>query len=89
MTNKEMEHLYELGKLEFNENEFAELGLESILKFVSQVKDADIKGETVLPKVALADLREDKVRPSLSREEILKNAPNSDGEQFIVPQVVE
>ena len=89
MTNKEIAHLYELGKLEFSEEELKELSFENLLNFFSQVKEANIKSEMIHTKVPLAKLRADEVRQSLSREEILKNAPKSNGEQFIVPQVVE
>ena len=34
-------------------------------------------------------LRMDDLRPSFPREEILKNAPDANGESFVVPKVVE
>ena len=33
-------------------------------------------------------LREDQVQPSLERERALKNAPESNGEAFVVPRVI-
>lgn len=46
--------------------------------------------ESYSPKeIDLSELREDKVRPSLSREEMMKVAPHTNGEYFVVPQVVE
>ena len=33
--------------------------------------------------------REDEVKPSYDREDILKNAPSSDGDGFLIPKVVE
>ena len=91
MTKEEIEHLAELSKLEFSEQELVkfEKEFDSILKFVSQVKQANIEDEIIIPKVTLSELRADEVRPSLQRDEVLKNAPRSDGECFIVPQVVE
>ena len=91
MTKKEMEHLSELSKLEFNEKDLAKFDkeFESILEFVSQVEKANIEGEMTIAKVAFGSLREDEVRKSLEREKTLKNAPKSDGEFFVVPQVVE
>lgn len=34
-------------------------------------------------------LREDEVRPSMDRGELLKNAPAADDEAFLVPKTVE
>ena len=33
--------------------------------------------------------RQDEVKPSLPREQALKNAPKSDGKYFLVPQIIE
>ena len=35
------------------------------------------------------ELRKDEIRPSFPRDEILKNAPEANGETFIVPKAVE
>ena len=91
MTKKEIEHLASLGKLEFNEKELAafEKEFNDILKFVSVVENAKIDGETFVEKVNLKDLRDDNIRPSLPQAKILQNAPETDGEYFIVKKVVE
>ena len=39
--------------------------------------------------VFVPNLRKDEVLPSFPREEILKNAPQANGETFVVPQTVE
>jgi aspartyl-tRNA(Asn)/glutamyl-tRNA(Gln) amidotransferase subunit C len=33
--------------------------------------------------------RDDEVQPSLTREEALRNAPQTDGEYFLVPRILE
>jgi len=33
--------------------------------------------------------RDDEVKPSLTREEALRNAPQTDGEYFLVPRILE
>lgn len=45
--------------------------------------------EHKLTEVSLSSLRQDEVKPSLDRSEIMKKAPQTNGEYFVVPQVVE
>lgn len=54
-------------------------------KYFVEAKNKVGKTQTV----KIADLREDIIKPSLNREEFLNKAPKSDGEYFVVPQVVE
>ena len=91
MTKQQIEHLAELSKLEYSEQEMAQLGKEfdGILKFVSQVQNAKIDAQTVITKIKFEDLRDDNVRESLDREALLSNAPARDSQCFIVPKVVE
>ena len=84
MDKKVLLNLKELSKLDYDVPHF-----DSVLEFVSQIKNAKIQGDDKITAVNLADLREDKVSKSLSREAVLQNAPETDGEYFIVPQVVE
>lgn len=82
-----------LSKLDFSGAELEAFAREfdGILKFVSAINDAEVPSgsEKFLPSVDFADLREDVVRPSLTPAEVLLNAPESDGEYFVTPQVVE
>ncbi|MDR0461946.1 MAG: Asp-tRNA(Asn)/Glu-tRNA(Gln) amidotransferase subunit GatC [Christensenellaceae bacterium] len=89
MTQEEIIHLENLSNLSFTQKERENLRFESVLEFVSQIKNAKVTGECDTYSVTLADLRDDAVRPSLPRTEVLKNAPKSDGHFFVVPQVVE
>jgi len=77
-------NLNELSKLEYNDVSF-----DSILDFVGQIKNAKVDDDEDVITVPLESLRADVVRPSLPQKEILMNAPKSDGEYFVVPQVVE
>lgn len=53
----------------------------------------EVNTEDVEPLVHAIELsnvfREDEVRPSLPRAEALANAPKSDGQFFLVPQILE
>lgn len=64
--------------------------LEQILDFVSQLEQVEIP-EGVSPFFGAIEsvnaIREDQLTPSVSREKILDNAPESDGEFYVVPPV--
>jgi len=66
--------------------------LSAILEYVRQLEELDVSG--VLPMThALAPgetpLRDDEVRPGLSPEEALANAPAREGTCFQVPRIIE
>lgn len=64
--------------------------LSDILGYIEQLNELDV--ENVEPMSHVLDIinvmREDKNLPSLSREEVMANAPDHDGEHFKVPRVV-
>ena len=64
--------------------------IESILGYVAKVGQADVEGvEPMAHALPLHTvLREDVVRPSLSRDAALSNAPETDGPFFKVPKVI-
>ncbi|MGI5962801.1 MAG: Asp-tRNA(Asn)/Glu-tRNA(Gln) amidotransferase subunit GatC [Lawsonibacter sp.] len=65
--------------------------LEQILSYMDTLNQLDTQGvEPMSHIIALKNVfREDTVEPSQAREELLKNAPKSDGETFLVPKAVE
>lgn len=63
--------------------------LTQIVAYVDRLEAIDTDGiEPVLPKQAVGMLREDAVRPSLTVDEALKNAPEKKDGYFIVPRVI-
>lgn len=64
--------------------------LESILEYVEQIKQADVTGvEPMAHAVRLTNvLRADVPQPALSTEQVLANAPDTDGPFFKVPKVI-
>jgi len=72
------------------EHEKLSKDLSVILDYVNQLKSVDTQGikpyQPLLWKETI--LREDKPGPSLFRQEALSNAPETDGEFFIVPRVI-
>lgn len=88
-----VEKLAELAKLEFTEEEKAELlnDLNRILEFMDKLNELDTTG--VEPLVYMNDevnvLRADEVIQELTHEEALLNAPKKDSDYFRVPKVLE
>jgi aspartyl-tRNA(Asn)/glutamyl-tRNA(Gln) amidotransferase subunit C len=65
--------------------------LGSVLAYVDLLNEIDT--EEVEPMVHAVELnsvfRRDEVRPSLAREAALSNAPKTDGQFFLVPQILD
>ena len=84
--------LANLARLQFNEQEkeIIKGDLQRMIHFVDKLNELDTTG--VEPLLHMTDainvLREDEVKGSISREEALKNAPESDGTFFKVPKVI-
>ncbi len=81
-----------LARLELKEEEVERMTgqLDTILSYVAKLDEldtTDIPPTTHTQKVCNA-FREDEVRESLPREKALANAPDENGEAFVVPRVI-
>jgi aspartyl-tRNA(Asn)/glutamyl-tRNA(Gln) amidotransferase subunit C len=93
LSRVEVEHVARLARLELNEDEVAlytqQLG--KVLDHFASMASVDTTDvpPTVLPQhlADAAGLRSDTVRPSLNREEVLRQAPDSQDGYISVPQV--
>ena len=87
-----VENLAGLARLEFNkeEKEIIKDGLQRMIRFVDKLNELDTSGVQPLLHMteAVNVLREDVVQGSITREEGLKNAPDTDGIFFKVPKVI-
>jgi aspartyl-tRNA(Asn)/glutamyl-tRNA(Gln) amidotransferase subunit C len=92
VTLKDVEHIARLAKLEFNEEEKEKFThqLNSILAYVEQLNKLDTSNVAPLSHVIELDnvFREDVVKPGLSQQEALKNAPAKTEKFFKVPKVI-
>jgi len=92
VTIKDVEHVAALARLSFTDEEKQKLTaqLNEILRYMEQLNQLDT--ENVEPLSHVIELknvfREDVLRPSLPREEALKNAPAKTEEFFKVPKVI-
>ena len=92
VTIKDVEHIAELARLEFNENEKQKLTheLNEILNYVKKLDELDTSNVEPLSHVIELNnvFRDDVVQPSISPEEALKNAPAKKDTFFRVPKVI-
>lgn len=94
ITDKDVSYVADLANLELTDQERQRMlrDLNSILEYIDRLNELDTSSvppmaQTLLP--AVEAMREDELRPCLQREDALKNAPESDGEFFRVPKVIE
>lgn len=93
LTLEEVDHIASLARLSLSAEEKAHYReqLSEILDYAARLQALDTGGipptSSVLPVNSV--LREDESRPGLSREELLRNAPATESNQFRVPPVLE
>jgi aspartyl-tRNA(Asn)/glutamyl-tRNA(Gln) amidotransferase subunit C len=105
VTDKDVTYVADLANLELTDQERQRMlkDLNSILDYIDRLNELDTTD--VPPMAQVVDQsnqsgaapggkvaypwREDTPRPSLPRVEALKNAPETDGEFFKVPKVIE
>jgi aspartyl-tRNA(Asn)/glutamyl-tRNA(Gln) amidotransferase subunit C len=93
LTIEEVEHIAQLARLKLTSQEIERYRqqLSAILDYADRLQAVDTTGipptSSVLPDRSV--LREDKARPGLSLEELLKNAPDTENGQFRVPPVLD
>ena len=89
-----VKHVAILSRLALDDSEIAAYSgqLAAILTYISKLNELDTE-DTPPTSHALSTLknvfRKDIVKPSLSVEEALKNAPAKEGNFFKVPQIIE
>lgn len=93
ITRKDVEYVAGLAQLnpddETVERLVGELG--EILGYMDKLNELDTEGiEPTMHVLELTDVyRDDEVRPGLDRDTALMNAPRTNGEHFLVPQILE
>lgn len=93
LSQQEVEHIARLARLELTEEQKTRYRkqLEAILDHVAKLQELDTKD--ILPTASVSvgqmPLREDKPRPGLTKDSLLRNAPKQDEGQFQIPPVFE
>lgn len=92
ITLEMVDRIAHLARLQFNEEEKAELkvDLERMIEFVEKLKEVDTTGVEPLLHItdAINVLREDEVKQTITKQEALLNVPLTDGNFIKVPKVI-
>ena len=92
ITRDDVLYAAHLARIKLTPEEAERFGrdLERILKYIDQLREVDVTD--VEPQTQFAGhrdfFRDDQVRPSLSRDEALANAPDHKDGMFRVPRVI-
>ena len=93
LSQKEVQHIAKLARLEMTEAQetLYREQLSAILDYIAKLRELDTTDVPPtygggLPQMTL---RTDEVHPSLTPEELFKNAPESEDDQFKIPPVFE
>jgi aspartyl-tRNA(Asn)/glutamyl-tRNA(Gln) amidotransferase subunit C len=92
ITPEQVQHVAKLARLSLPPDQLARLAgqLESILEYVAKIQSVDVSGvEPMAHALPIKNIfREDVIEPSLTVEQVLANAPDSDPPFFKVPKVI-
>ncbi len=93
LSQEQVLHIARLAKLGITEDEVEKMSeqLSNILENFEILNKVDTTGvsPTAQPNALTNVLKEDVVKPSLSQDEVLANAPQRDGDYFKVKVVLE
>jgi aspartyl-tRNA(Asn)/glutamyl-tRNA(Gln) amidotransferase subunit C len=93
ITKEQVEHVAKLARLAITEEEKATFSeqLSSILTYVEQLNQLNTsKVEPTSHVISMQNVfREDRIKESLPREEVLAGAPEASEEFFRVPRIIE
>jgi aspartyl-tRNA(Asn)/glutamyl-tRNA(Gln) amidotransferase subunit C len=93
MVKIDVAYVAQLARMELSEAEQAAFAgqLGQILAYVAKLKELDVSGvEPMAHAMPLSNVfRADEPRPSIDREQVLRNAPETARDLFIVPRIVE
>lgn len=93
ITKETVKYVAHLARIELKPKELEKLSgqLKEILDFIDELKKVDIKDISPTSHILPINnvLRKDSLKPSLSIEKALENAPQKEGNFFGVPKVIE
>jgi aspartyl-tRNA(Asn)/glutamyl-tRNA(Gln) amidotransferase subunit C len=92
VTKKDVEKIVELARLKFTDEDLENFTpqMNEILSYMDKLNELDTENVKPLshPVEQTNVFREDELKPSISTEDALKNAPSKDEHHFIVPKVI-
>ena len=92
ITQEEVRHVAKLARLALTAAEVERMTgqLDAILSYVAKLDELDTSKVTLPPlsQQAVNAFRDDAVQASLPRQQALANAPEQNGESFVVPRII-
>ena len=92
ISSDEVRHVALLSRLEFSDAEIERFGrdLNDILEYIEKLNELDTSAVPPTSHALKSEnvFRADELRPCLTNDEALANAPERDGPFFAVPQVL-
>ena len=92
INNEEIKHIADLSMLNLSEEEIQKFTahMQGIVEFANKVNSLDTEGvaESAFALNTFNVFRRDEVRESFDREELLQNAPTSNGEAYSLPSMM-
>ncbi|QDT90675.1 Asp-tRNA(Asn)/Glu-tRNA(Gln) amidotransferase subunit GatC [Gimesia algae] len=92
LTQDEVLKVASLSRLKLSESEVAALGeqMGSVLKYIAMLDELDTADiEPMAHAIEISNVfRDDQLQESLPREQALSNAPQTDGNYFLVPAIL-
>lgn len=93
IKKEDIMHLAKLSMLNLSDDEIEKYAenMKDIVGFANTINDLDTEGieESAFASTASNVFRKDEVKESFDREELLKNAPSSNGEAYSLPSMME
>lgn len=93
VDHKTVRRIARLARIALDDEQVAPMAdeLNGILDWIEQLKDVDVSGVAPLASVVAQPLRmrEDEVTDGDRADELMANAPRTEGGFFVVPKVVE
>ena len=93
ITVEQVKTVAKLARLNLNDAEISQFSaqLSDILQYIEKLNQLDTAGiEPLAHCLPVSNcLRDDIIKPSLGTEKTLSNAPDSDGQFFIVPKILD
>jgi len=93
LTRADVEHVARLARLALTDDEIEQLTVElgAVLEHAADVAALDLTDvpPTAHPLPLRNVLRDDEVRPSLDRDEVLASAPSTEDGRFRVPRILD
>lgn len=92
INNEEIKHIADLSMINLSEKEIQKFTehMQGIVEFANKVNSLDTEGvtESAFALDTFNVFRKDEVRESFDREELLQNAPTSNGEAYSLPSMM-